>query len=293
MADSPITIAVVLATFNRRETTLRCLSRLMSQASDRIRLSVHLLDDASPDGTASAVREAFPQVRVLDGDGQRFWGGGMHLAMRDAIASRFDFMLWLNDDVELKPDALASLLHAHAEASATHGQGGHVILGAVQDPETGEITYSGFDRKNRWHPAQLSRVPPKSDQLTRCDTMNGNCVLIPEQVVRAVGLIDPAYTQQIGDIDYGYRVRRSGARLWIAPDPVGFCSPNRKPRRLRDPSLSLRERLRLLNSPHGLPLRPWLKFMWRYAGPLGPLLLAVGYTKAVLGSGRPAGTHSG
>ena len=278
----PVEIAVVMACFNRRETTLRCLRSLKAQQTPGITFQVHLLDDASSDGTAAAVGTGFPGIRILSGDGDHFWGGGMYAAMRSAITTRYDYMLWLNDDVELYPNAIASLIDAHHRAIAEHGDGLHVVSGAVQDPATGTVTYSGFRRTSRWRPAKLARVEPVAGRLTPCDTLNGNCVLASKAVVDRVGLIDPVFVQQLGDIDYGYRVRKAGGSLWIAPDIVGVCAPN--------PGLpwprGLCARLRRLLSPHGLPLRPWTTFMWRWGGVPGLALLSLSYGKALLRAPR-------
>ena len=278
----PVTIAVVMACYNRREITLRCLRSLMAQQATGVRFEVHLLDDASSDGTAAAVGAAFPDIQILAGDGDHFWGGGMHAAMRSAIATRYDYMLWLNDDVELYPNAIASLIDANQRATAEQGCGLHVVSGPVQDPVTGDVTYSGFKRTSRWRPAKLIRIEPVSGRLTSCDTLNGNCVLVPKAVVDRVGLIDPVFIQQLGDIDYGYRVRKAGGSLWIAPDVVGACAPN-----LGSPwPRSFRARLRRLLSPHGLPLRPWTTFMWRWGGAAGLALLSLSYGKAMLRASR-------
>ncbi len=280
MRDAVIRIAVVMACFNRREKTLRCLHSLNAQQAPNVVFDVHLLDDASRDGTAAAVLEAFPEVNVLAGDGDRFWGGGMFVAMQSAMATQFDYMLWLNDDVELYPAAIGSLLAAHDRARLEHGSELHVISGAVQDPVTGQLTYSGFNRRNRWHPAQLTRVDPAPDRLVPCDTLNGNCILAPRSVVERVGLIDPAFIQQLGDVDYGYRISKAGGRAWIAPNFVGVCAPNPASAPLK----TLRARLRRMLSPHGIPIRPWTTFMWRWGGPLGLALLSVGYFKAIRGA---------
>ncbi len=273
-------IAVVLACFNRKDTTLRCLRSLFAQKLENAEFAVHLLDDASPDGTGAAVRAAFPQVTVIDGDGSRFWGGGMHAAMLSAAKTEFDFLLWLNDDVELRLGAISLLLKAHAEARSSFGDGPHIIAGAVVAPQTDHITYSGFRRKVSWHPAKLERVLPNADRLTQCDTMNGNCVLIPAEVVKKLGPIDPVYVQQLGDLDYGYRAVRAGVKIWLASQPVGSCPPNLKPKRWQDPSLGLFDRLRVLNTPHGLPIRPWFRFMTRFGGPVGAVILIAIYLRS-------------
>src|SRR6266545_6846519 len=115
-------VAVTLTCFNRKQTTLRCLRTLHEQSGqDNYRLACFLTDDASTDGTSDAVKAEFPQVHILPGTGDLFWGGGMHLAMAAAMELKPDFVLWLNDDVILKPDALARLLAAYHDLSGETG----------------------------------------------------------------------------------------------------------------------------------------------------------------------------
>ena len=278
---APLTIAVALACHNRRETTLRCLASLFAQQTSDLRLSVHLLDDASTDGTADAVRERFPDVEIIEGNGQLYWGGGMHAAMQAAVRHPFDALLLLNDDVALAPDSLTTLLDAWTVADAG-SRVPNIIVGATTDPATDAISYSGFLRTSSLNPFKLRRVAPSPGRLVPCDTMNGNCVLLPAEIVRRIGIIDPVFVHQLGDLDYGYRAVRAGARLWIAPTPIGACAANDRPRRWGKPGLGFVERWRLLDSPLGLPLRPWLAFGWRHAGPLGLAIVAATYGKVLL-----------
>ena len=278
----PVRIAVVIACYNRRESTVRALADLYAQQGAGVEIDTHLLDDASCDGTAAAVAERFPQVRILHGDGMRFWGGGMYEAMRSAGTSGYDFMLWLNDDVELAPDALETLIATYRSIVRGTGSGFLVIVGSLINPLTGAVHYTGMRRNSGWHPARVERVRPDRCRPVPCDTMNGNCVLVPIEVVRRVGFIDPSYIQQLGDIDYGYRVRAAGAGLWIAPRSVGSCAYADRVKAWQAPGLSLRERWRKLDSPHGLPLRPWMRFMWRYGGVLGVAAMLGSYAKQLV-----------
>jgi GT2 family glycosyltransferase len=277
-APAPIRIAVTMACFNRRETTLRCLRSLMPQQTDDVRLDVYLVDDASPDGTGDAVRAAFPDVHVLTGTGNLFWGGGMHMAMTEAVKHPYDFVLWLNDDVELKPDAIGGLLSEVQRARESEPGTMNIMVGAVTAPGTTDFTYAAFKRTSRLLPTKLERITPKGDQATLCDTMNGNCVLIPRQVVERIGTIDKAFPHQLGDIDYGYRAIAVGANILLAPASVGECAPNVPMRR----KSSLGKRLRELNTPRGFPPRPWVTFMWRHGGPLAVLHFGAVYGRYAL-----------
>jgi len=279
---TPVRIAVTIACFNRREMTLRCLRSLLTQQTGDVSLDVYLVDDASPDDTAAAVRKAFPEVHVLRGTGGLFWGGGMHMAMSEAVNHPFDFVLWLNDDVILREHAITVLLAAHARAKAEIGPAPSIIVGSVTDPASGNVSYSGFDRRNWYHPAQVKLVLPRAGELVACDSMNGNCVLIPAAVVNAIGIIDGELIHRYGDIDYGYRARRAGAHVLIAPRPVGTCSPNPPmiAKTLKDKNFS--QRWKLLTSPLGTPLNPMFRFMWRHGGVLGTVLAVCTAAKVLL-----------
>jgi GT2 family glycosyltransferase len=279
----PTRVAVILACFNRRETTLRCLAGLLPQERQDLHLPVYLMDDASTDGTARAVAEHFPKVHILHGTGSRYWCGGMHDAMQAALADDFDFMLLLNDDVELLPDAMQRMLDAHSRAVRENGAGPHIIVGAFVDPTTHDLTYSGIRRPSRFLPTHLQKIPPDPVNLVSCDTLNGNCVLIPAAVVERIGVVDDAFTQLLGDLDYGYRATAAGAKIWIVPSHVGTCAMNEQPRKWANPSLSVLERWRILNHPKVWPLRPWLRFMWRHGRLTGLASLAVSYAKALAG----------
>lgn len=275
-------VTAVLACYNRKQLTLRCLRTLHAQARD-IDLSVVLFDDDSHDGTEDAVRAEFPQVRIIKGDGNAFWGGGMHAAMSAALEGEFDDILWLNDDVDLAPDALQILFDAEAEARAKAPEAlGHIILGAVVSPGTSDITYGGYRRRSRFSPVWLNKIGPIDGKLTPCDTMNGNIVLVPEAVARAIGPNDPTFIQELGDLDYGYRAVKAGARIWIAPRPAGECSYNPRSDKKTPPG-NLAQRWRALNTPHGLPIASWRPFMWRHGGVLGLVELGTIYAKRLTG----------
>lgn len=251
-----------------------------------IDFSVFLLDDASHDGTSEAVQLLFPDVHILEGDGSLFWGGGMHAAMKAAIAVPFDYMLWLNDDVVLAQHAVQRLLASYV---ARHGKP-HIIVGSLTNPATGQIHYGGF-RRSGFNPGGLDRVQLKGDDTVSCDTMNGNVVLLPKIIVDAVGLIDPVFIHQFGDIDYGYRAIKAGFQIRATCYPVGTCHWEQRERPWRRSGLSLLDRWRLLNRPLGLPPRPFLTFMMRHGGLPGLALAIFAYLKALaptlhMGNGR-------
>ncbi len=191
-------------------------------------LSVTIYDDGSTDGTAEAVREIFPAATILTGDGTAFWAKSMAMAesvVLDRVdVSPYDLIVWLNDDVNLDPGALTASLRIHAERPRA------VLVGAMRDPLSGKMTYSGMTRAGR-HPLRYQALTPR-DVVVDVDTFNGNFVVVPVAVAREVGGIDGEYSHALADIDYGLRCRKSGIDVLLMPRTLGTCPRNESPRGL-------------------------------------------------------------
>jgi len=279
-----VSVAALLTCFNRREKTMACLRSLLGRTQlASIELTVYLLDDGSSDGTAASVRKEFPQVRLLDGDGSLYWNGGMRAAFGAAIEDGYDFYLWLNDDVRLFDGFLVNLFTTY-DAVAAQESAANIIVGATRGPVSGAMTYSGFVHASRWKPLWFFKLQPDEKQPLECDTMNGNCVLIPHAVVELIGNLDPVYIQTAGDMDYGFRARKAGAKIWVAPGYVGDCAPNNKHLLWRNPELTLRDRIKLVNTPHGLPFKPTFHYARRYGGWAWPVFFIWQYVRGFLRS---------
>ncbi|MEO0132724.1 MAG: glycosyltransferase, partial [candidate division WOR-3 bacterium] len=144
-------IAVLMTCYNRKDKTLASLESLFQQKMPAdLRLEVYLVDDASTDGTAEAVRQAYPEVKIIQGNGGLFWNGGTRTAFAEALKSDYDYYLWLNDDTNLYPEAIAKLLST-ANRIAQTGELNAVIVGSTCDHKTGKLTYGGMVRSSWWH----------------------------------------------------------------------------------------------------------------------------------------------
>lgn len=271
-----VRVAAALACHDRRETTLRCLRTLHDQDMDGVDVDVYLLDDGSSDGTGDAVVRSFPDTVLLHGDGTLFWARGMRRALEAASRHGYDHYLWLNDDTALDPDALGRLLSTAAHASMITGQQA-IVVGACRDPDTGALTYGG-----RHRPSRLRRhrfvTAPVSPHPQPVETMHGNVVLVPREVVERIGHLDGTFRHGFADEDYGLRARRAGFTVWLAPGTVATCASNRQPTYGRQRLLDDVRDLTALTGG-GLPPQDWARLMRRWAGPLWPIFWASPYVR--------------
>jgi GT2 family glycosyltransferase len=266
-------VTAILTCHNRRELTLRCLKSFFRDPPQGMELSAVLVDDGGTDGTSAAVAESFPAVRLVRGDGTYFWAGGMALAERVALQDPPDFLLWLNDDVTLSSGALNQM----TAVVVRDGGPSAIVVGALQDPTTGETTYSGL-RSDPKRPLMFERVPPAGAAI-EVSTMNGNVVLVPREVYESLDGIDGAFAHSQADLDYGLRARKRGFRVMLAPHHVGFCVRRSMAGTYVDRDLPWINRYRHIVSRKGLPPRSLARYLRRHGGPVWPVFWISPYIK--------------
>jgi len=278
-------LVALLTSFNRRALTLAALDALhVAAESAQVALSAVLVDDGSTDGTADAVRERFAWVRVVAGGGDLFWCRGMHRAMAVGLGEAPDYLLWLNDDTLLRPDALVRLLGQQAGLAQQLGRPA-LLVGATAGPD-GRLSYGGGRAVNRWRRFQYRSVWDAQAPLP-CEVVNGNCVLLPLALAQQVGNLDPRFEHAMGDTDYALRTRRAGFPVYVAGGLVGDCANNPPSGTFLDDSLPLRRRWAAMLHRKGLPWRSWLHFTRRHGGLFWPAFFAWPYVRVLLSSLRP------
>lgn len=257
--------SVILACHNRKALTLNAI-RMAQASADAASVEVRFIvyDDGSADGTAEALAVLPSQIEVLTGDGSAYWARGMAEAEAAALSTvsslQDEFLVWLNDDVQLDQDSFVRL-KALLETSP-----GAIVAGAMRDLGGQTVTYSGLNRVGA-HPLSFARVVP-GDEVRPVDTFNGNLVVVPMDVALALGGIDGGFSHAFADIDYGLRAVRLGIPVLLAQGTYGVCPANpARPARIGDEwrtflgpkgggnFSSLR---RILRKSHG---RSWLVFI--------------------------------
>lgn len=234
-----VKIAILLTCFNRREKTVKCLKYLfLSKLPKDYVLDVFLVDDGSTDGTSDAIKKDFPEVNIIQGNGNLFWNQGMRLAWESAAKSNdFDFYIWLNDDVQLFSSSLKDLI------SASEQKGKAITSGVMKSQKTNSISYGGRNKKG-------DLIVPNGGIQKAC-FFNGNFVCIPKNVFLKVGNLDSLFIHSIGDFDYGLRALKNGFCSYITPSYSGYCEKHDKPPLWCQTGVPLIKRVKNLYSPLG------------------------------------------
>ena len=278
----PPKVTAILTSHNRCAKTVACLRSYFAQdAPHRVVLDAVLVDDGSCDGTTEAVRGLGSPTSIVSGSGNLYWSRGMALAEEHAVSRGCDYLLWLNDDVVLDENSVKRLLDL-AEARGNTS----IVVGAVRDPGSGELTYSGVNQ-HRFHPLRFDRVIPGPEPVA-VDTFDGNVVLVPMTVASAVGSIDGCFAHAAADYDYGIRARRAGFTVLLAPETIGTCVRDSAYAPWLDCSLPLGARTKLLFGRKGVPPRARARYLRRHGGLLWPVFWLAPYGRFLLSVLHPA-----
>jgi rhamnopyranosyl-N-acetylglucosaminyl-diphospho-decaprenol beta-1,3/1,4-galactofuranosyltransferase len=161
LTPEPPRVVAVIVTYNRRDLLLE--SRAAGQVPRRQPDMVIVVDNASTDGTAAAVRARFPAVRLDGLDGNYGGAGGFAYGMAQALGAGADLIWAMDDDTIPEPGALAALLAAR---EAYPGRAPAIVASAVLWTD------------GRPHPMNTPRAKPMAAAAERAAAADCGCVPI-------------------------------------------------------------------------------------------------------------------
>ena len=182
MAGEPQVTAVVV-TYNRRDLLLESVAAVLAQ--DRAADAVIVVDNDSEDGTAAAVREKFPAVRLAEFKRNSGGAGGFAGGMALALAGGADLIWLMDDDTVPEPGALGALLAARDRAAASAGGPPALIASQVLWTD------------GREHPMNTPRRKPFAAKAERLAAAAVGCVPIRSASFVSI-LVDAAQARRRG-----------------------------------------------------------------------------------------------
>jgi hypothetical protein len=180
---------------------------------------VIVVDNGSTDGTPGAVREAFPEVDVIETGANLGFAGGNNAGIRRALELGASHVLVLNNDVEVDPRFVSALL---AEAGRRPDAGALCSTILFADPP-GLIWFAGatLDPSSGYNGRQRGYREPDGSrfaEVVETDRACGAAMLLPRAVLDEVGLFDDGLFLYVEDTDWSLRARAAGYRLYVVPE---------------------------------------------------------------------------
>ena len=211
-------IAVILTSYNRVQKTYSCIQRIISsKIPDQYSIEIFLVDDLSIDNTEKIIKEKFPQVNVITGNGNLYWCGGMRMAWNTAYKKYdFDYYIWINDDVEILDNSIHQLFEIQKEYLLNTSKN-CIVFGFCSSFNSNKITYGGIYKKKYLTP---------NGKIQNANLINGNFVLVPKQIFKVLGNLSEQYTHGMADYDYSLRANENNIDCVSTKYVVAKCDRN-------------------------------------------------------------------
>lgn len=205
-------IVVIVLNWNGQEDTLACLKSLEGA---RGQFEVLVVDNGSTDDSIKAIKQAFPEVNLIELAENTGFAAGNNTGIKKALGMGAKKVVLLNNDTEVSANLIES-------------------LDKISDPENvglaGPLVYYFSNRSRIWpsagkyYPWIANFVGAKTiEQATKLrpeqiSFLSGCCVLIKKELIAKIGLLDEDFFAYFEDTDYSLRAKSAGFDLKIATD---------------------------------------------------------------------------
>jgi len=226
-------LGIVVVNWNTRDYLERCLQTIFASESD-FTFAVVVVDNASDDGSQAMVREKFPLVQLIACEENYGFPKGNNLGLQalgyhgvGAVADDAPrYALLLNPDTEVPPDSLYRMIQfmdAHPEI----GIAGPNLL--LPDGTLDKACRRGFPTPlvSFYHFSGLAKVFPNNKRFARynmsfadpddeleVDSVVGAFMQVRKDCINAVGLMDETFFMYGEDLDWCYRIKATGWKVW-------------------------------------------------------------------------------
>ncbi len=193
---------IVIPVFNRKKFTQECLLSLRKQTYQAFKIIV--VDDGSTDGTEEMLKNDFPEVIIIKGDGNLWWtkatNWGIEYALKDGLTTH---ILTLNNDTLAPEDFLEKLMQKAKEKPLA-------IFGANPDEQ-----------------AAKEQKKEKKTGLKRVTRLPGRGCLIPKEVFEKIGLFDEKrFPHYLADYDFTLTAHENGFEVFLNYDALLHTYPD-------------------------------------------------------------------
>jgi N-acetylglucosaminyl-diphospho-decaprenol L-rhamnosyltransferase len=210
-----VLITYCIVNTNARELLLRCLEAIENTAPERIERELLVLDNASDDGSADAVRELNGEIRLISLTARAGKAENDSILLSQA---RGRYCLLLNEDSELLPGSVEALLEA-LEADPSAGAAGAQLLDASGKPVpcAWRLPGVGTALAGAVFAHRLLTVQSRGARTRPVGWAQSSAMLVRRAAAAEVGYLDPDFFVYYDECDFCKRLGDAGWRTLYVP----------------------------------------------------------------------------
>jgi len=210
------TLSYCVVNTNGREYLLACLDAIERTHPAGVAREILVLDNASGDGSAEAVRARGGDVRLIALERRAGKAANDSTLMREAGG---ELCLLLNEDSELRPGAAAALLAA-LEADPRAGAAGARLLDSSGQPVPCAWRFPGVGTAlaGALFLHRALTVQSGGSATRRADWAQSSALMVRREAAAAVGYMDPDFFVYYDECDFAKRLADAGWHSLFVPE---------------------------------------------------------------------------
>ncbi|MBO4396610.1 MAG: glycosyltransferase family 2 protein [Eubacterium sp.] len=207
-------IGVVICNYNKKDFVIESVKSV--QESQGVTPDIFVVDNASSDGSASALKSLYGKsITVFENSENLGGSGGFNTGLRKVRDDGYKYFFCLDDDAQVDENALKTL-YDYMEANPDVGMAGCRVY-HMQMPEY--IQQSGLRLDFDHCSAETIGADQIEDEslpeIIECDTVATCAVMIRGDVARRddVGIMPADNFIYWDDMEWGFRIKRAGFKV--------------------------------------------------------------------------------
>ncbi|UOF91396.1 glycosyltransferase family 2 protein [Fodinisporobacter ferrooxydans] len=205
-------VAVIICNWNKKDYVLKCIESV--KQSTFTNYDLYVVDNASTDGSAQAIRELYKNdVILIENEVNKGGSGGFNTGIKEALKKDYKYLYLLDNDVFIDSEALQELyryLENHEEVGVV-GSKIYVMDQPDLVQEIGaRINWKTFDMELNYYRYIDDGTLP---EVVECDYVPACSMLVRAGAVKKAGTIDEEYFLYWDDIDWCYRIQLAGYKI--------------------------------------------------------------------------------
>jgi N-acetylglucosaminyl-diphospho-decaprenol L-rhamnosyltransferase len=211
----PPTLSYCVVNTNGREHLLACLDAIEHTHPPAIEREILVLDNASDDGSAEAVRALESDIHLIALRHRVGKAENDSTLLREA---KGDYCLLLNEDSELRPGAAGALIAA-LDADPKAAAGGAQLLDSAGNPVPCAWRFPGVRTAliGALFLHKRFTVQSTGAETHPVDWAQSSALLVRREAAAQVGYLDPAFFVYYDECDFAKRLHDAGWRTLFVP----------------------------------------------------------------------------
>ncbi|MCU0511056.1 MAG: glycosyltransferase [Anaerolineae bacterium] len=234
-----VDLGIVIVNWNTSAYLRQCLATVFASQGD-VSFRVVVVDNASDDDSAAMTRQHFPQAQLIVNSSNLGYPRANNVGLRalgyhgagQVAADAPRYALLLNPDTELPPEALSRMVQ-FMDARPDVGIAGPKLV--LEDGSLDKACRRGFPTPavSFYHYSGLARLFPRNprfgrynmtfahpDEELEVDAVVGAYMQVRREAIAQAGLLDEVFFMYGEDLDWAFRIKQAGWRVWYHPAVV-------------------------------------------------------------------------